>query len=152
MGAKIEYVNKRVSGGEELADVHVVHSKLHGITFGGETIPRLIDEVPIIAVAAAFAEGDTIINDVGELRVKETDRLNAIVGEYNKIADGAFEATEDSLIIHGGHKFNFAECKTHDDHRMAMSLAIFGSAAEGVAIESPDCVDISYPNFYQTLN
>ena len=152
MGAKIEFVNERISGGEKLADVHVVHSKLHSTTFGGEMIPRLIDEVPIIAVAAAFAEGDTIINDVGELRVKETDRLTAIVEEYNKIAAGAFEATDDKLIIHGGRKFNFAECKTYDDHRMAMSLAIFGSAAEGVEIDNPDCVNISYPIFYETLS
>ena len=151
MGAKIEYLNERVSGGEISADIRVIYSKLHGTQFGGETIPRLIDEIPIIAVAAAFAEGDTIINDVGELRVKETDRLKAIVDEYNKIASGAFEATEDTLIIHGGKNFNFAECKTYDDHRMAMSLAIFGAAGEGVDIDNPDCVNISYPNFYSTL-
>ena len=152
MGAKIEYLNERVSGGERSADIHVVSSQLNGTTFGGEMIPRLIDEIPIIAVAAAFAKGDTIINNVGELRVKETDRLKAIVDEYNKIAAGAFEATEDSLIIHGGHKFDFAECKTYDDHRMAMSLAIFGATAEGVGIDNPDCVKISYPTFYDTLS
>ena len=151
MGAKIEYINERISGGERLADIHVVSSKLHSTTFGGEMIPRLIDEIPIIAVAAAFAEGDTIINNVGELRVKETDRLKAIVDEYNKIAAGAFESTEDSLIIHGDRKFNQAECKTYDDHRMAMSLAIFGAAAEGVKIDNPNCVKISYPNFYNTI-
>ena len=152
MGANIEYLNERVSGGERSADIHVVGSKLHGTTFGGEMIPRLIDEIPIIAVAAAFAEGDTVINDVGELRVKETDRLKAIVDEYNKIAADAFEATEDKLIIHGSHKFNFAECKTYDDHRMAMSLAIFGKAAEGVEIDNPDCVRISYPTFYDVID
>ena len=151
MGAKIDFINERVSGGEKSADIRVVSSQLHGITFGGEMIPRLIDEIPIIAVAAAFAEGDTVINDVGELRVKETDRLKAIVDEYNKIAVGAFEATEDSLIIHGGHEFNHAECKTYDDHRMAMSLAIFGAAAEGVEIDNPDCVRISYPTFYDVI-
>ena len=151
MGAKIDYLNERVSGGEKSADIRVVSSQLHGTTFGDEMIPRLIDEIPIIAVAAAFAEGDTVINDVGELRVKETDRLKAIVDEYNKIAAGAFEATNDSLIIHSGHKFNFAECKTYDDHRMAMSLAIFGAAAEGVEIDNPDCVRISYPTFYDVI-
>ena len=151
MGAKVEFINDRVSGGEKSADIRVVYNKLNGTTFGGEMIPRLIDEIPAIAVAAAFAEGDTIINDAGELRVKETDRLKAIVDEFNKIAPGAFEATQDSLIIHGGRKFNFAECKTYDDHRMAMSLAIFGAAANGVGIDNPDCVNISYPNFYQTL-
>lgn len=151
MGAKIEYLNEKISGGEKSADIRVVSSQLHGITFGGEMIPRLIDEIPIIAVAAAFAEGDTVISDVGELRVKETDRLKAIVDEYNKIAAGAFEATEDSLIIHSGHKFSFAECKTYDDHRMAMSLAIFGAAAEGIEIDNPDCVRISYPTFYDVI-
>ena len=151
MGAKIEYVNERISGGEPVADIHVIYSKLHGTTFGADMIPRLIDEIPVIAVAAAFAEGDTIINDVGELRVKETDRLQAIIDEYNKIAAGAFEATEDSLIIHGGHKFNYAECKTYDDHRMAMSLAIFGAAGESIEIDNPNCVNISYPSFYDTL-
>ena len=151
MGAKIDFINERVSGGERAADIRVVHSELHGTAFGGEMIPRLIDEIPVIAVAAAFAEGDTVINDVGELRVKETDRLKAIVDEYNKIAAGAFEATEDSLIIHGGHDFTKAECKTFNDHRMAMSLAIFAAAAEGVVIDNPDCVNISYPTFYDTL-
>ena len=151
MGTKIEYLNERVSGGERSADIHVVSSQLHGTTFGGEMIPRLIDEIPIIAVAAAFANGDTVINDVGELRVKETDRLKAIVDEYNKISAGAFEATEDKLIIHGGHKFKQADCKTYDDHRMAMSLAIFGAAAEGVDIDNPDCVRISYPTFYDVI-
>ena len=149
MGAKIDFLNERVSGGERSADIRVIYNKLYGTTFGGEMIPRLIDEIPAIAVAAAFAEGDTIINDAGELRVKETDRLKAIVDEFNKIAPGAFEATQDSLIIHGGRKFNFSECKTYDDHRMAMSLAIFGAAANGVAIDNPDCVNISYPSFYQ---
>ena len=151
MGAKFEFINERISGGEKSADIRVVSSKLHGTKFGGEMIPRLIDEIPIIAVAAAFAEGDTIIENVGELRVKETERLKAIVDEYNKIAAGAFEATEDTLIIHGGHNFNYAECKTYDDHRMAMSLAIFGSAAEGVSIDNPDCINISYPNFYDVI-
>ena len=148
MGAEIDLVNERVSGGELFADIHVVNSKLYGTTFGGEMIPRLIDEIPVIAVAAAFAEGDTIIKDVGELRVKETDRLKAIVDEYNKIAAGAFEANADSLIIHGNRNFNFAECKTYDDHRMAMSLTIFGAAANGVSLDNDDCVKISYPDFY----
>ncbi|MBR1395979.1 MAG: 3-phosphoshikimate 1-carboxyvinyltransferase [Selenomonadaceae bacterium] len=148
MGAEIDLVNERVSGGELFADIHVVNSELRGTTFGGEMIPRLIDEIPVIAVAAAFAEGDTIIKDVGELRVKETDRLKAIVDEYNKIAAGAFEANADSLIIHGNRNFNFAECKTYDDHRMAMSLTIFGAAANGVSLDNDDCVKISYPDFY----
>lgn len=151
MGAKIEFINERISGGEKFADIHVVTSDLHGVTFGGEMIPRLIDEIPIIAVACAFAEGETVINDVAELRVKETDRLAAIENEFNKISAGAFETTKDKLIIHGGLDKKFAECKTYDDHRMAMSLSIFGAAANGVEIDNPNCVKISYPNFFDTL-
>lgn len=151
MGAQIEILNAQESGGELFADLLVTSSNLHGVEFGGEIIPRLIDEIPALAVAAAFAEGDTIINDVGELRVKETDRLAAIVEEFNKISPKSFEATENSLTIHGGNKKFFAECKTFADHRMAMALSIFGAAAEGVQIDDADCVKISYPNFFTTL-
>ncbi|MBR4641398.1 MAG: 3-phosphoshikimate 1-carboxyvinyltransferase [Selenomonadaceae bacterium] len=151
MGAKIEILNERTSGGERSADLKVVSSKLHGVEFGGATIPRLIDEIPALAVAAAFAEGTTIIRDVAELRVKETDRLAAIVEEFNKISPDTFQATGDTLIIHGGREKFFAECKTRADHRMAMSLAIFGAAGEGVAIDDEACVKISYPNFFDTL-
>ena len=151
MGAQIELLNERISGGERAADLRVVSSKIHGVEFGGKMIPRLIDEIPALAVAAAFAEGTTIIRDVGELRVKETDRLAAIVEEFNKISPATFSATDDSLIIRGGGEKFFAECKTRADHRMAMSLAIFGAAAEGVAIDDADCVKISYPNFFDTL-
>lgn len=151
MGAKIEFLNQTESGGEISADLHVVHSNLHGVEFGGEIIPRLIDEIPALAVAAAFAEGETIIHDVGELKVKETDRLTAIVDEFGKISRGSFEADENNLIIHGGREKIFATCKTHADHRMSMSLSIFGAAAEGVEIDDDDCVKISYPNFFENF-
>ncbi len=149
MGARIEFLNEKISGGESSADLKIFSAKLRGVEFGGEFIPRLIDEIPALAVAAAFAEGETIIHDVGELKVKETDRLAAIVQEFNKISAGSFESTEDSLIIHGGEEKKFADCKTFSDHRMAMSLAIFGAAADGVKIDNSDCVKISYPNFFE---
>ena len=152
MGAKIDFLNEKVSGGEKSADLKISSAKLHGVEFGGEIIPRLIDEIPALAVAAAFAEGETVIKNVGELRVKETDRLAVIVEEFNKISAGSFEATEDSLIIHGGREKNFAHCKTFADHRMAMSLSIFGAAAEGVEIDDADCVKISYPNFFEMID
>lgn len=152
MGAKIEICNVRTSGGERAADLRVVSSKLHGVEFGGEMIPRLIDEIPAIAVAAAFAQGTTIIRDVGELRVKETDRLAAIVDEFNKISPETFSATDDSLIVRGGREKFFAACKTRADHRMAMSLSIYGAAAKGVALDDAACVKISYPNFFDTLS
>lgn len=151
MGATIELLNERTSGGERAADLRVVSSNLRGVEFGGAIIPRLIDEIPALAVAAAFAEGTTIIRDVAELRVKETDRLAAIVDEFNKISPATFEATDDSLIIHGGREKFYAECKTRADHRMAMSLAIFGAAAQGVALDDDACVEISYPNFFDGL-
>ena len=151
MGAQIEILNQRESGGEISADLKVTSSNLHGVEFGGGIIPRLIDEIPALAVAAAFADGNTIINDVGELRVKETDRLAAIVEEFNKISPNSFETTENTLTIHGGNKKFFAECKTCADHRMAMALSIFGAAAEGVQIDDAECVKISYPNFFETL-
>ena len=151
MGAKIELLNMRTSGGELAADLRVVSSKLRGVEFGGAMIPRLIDEIPALAVAAAFAEGTTIIRDVAELRVKETDRLAAIIDEFGKISPETFSATDAGLIIRGGGKKFFAECKTRADHRMAMSLAIFGAAGNGVSIDDEDCVKISYPNFFATL-
>ncbi|MBQ7629257.1 MAG: 3-phosphoshikimate 1-carboxyvinyltransferase, partial [Selenomonadaceae bacterium] len=152
MGAKIFLENQRESGGELSADIKVNSSKLRGVEIGGEIIPRLIDEVPVLAVAAAFAEGTTIIRDVRELRVKESDRLNAIVSEFNKISRGSFEATDTDLIIHGGNEKFFAECKTYADHRIAMALSIFGAAACGVEIDDSDCVKISYPNFFEVIN
>ena len=151
MGAKINLENLRESGGEISADIKVESSNLRAVEIGGEIIPRLIDEVPILAVAAAFAEGTTIIHDVGELRVKESDRLSAIVNEFNKISRGSFEATDTDLIIHGGKEKFFAECKTYADHRIAMALSIFGAAAGGVEIDDADCVNISYPNFFEEL-
>lgn len=149
MGANIEILNPRESGGEKSADLKVVSAKLHGTEFGGEMIPRLIDEIPALTVAAAFAEGETIIHDVEELRVKETDRLAAIVEEFNKISPTGFEATENTLMIHGGREKIFAECRTYADHRMAMALSIFGATADGVEIDNADCVKISYPNFFE---
>lgn len=151
MGASVTLENERVSGGEAAADIRVEAAKLHGTSFGAEIMPRLIDEIPVIAVAALFAEGDTVITGAGELRVKETDRLQAITDEFNKLAPGSVEASEDGLVIHGGTKVQCANCFSYDDHRMAMSLAILGTAGEGAEIERPDCVNISYPAFYGTL-
>ena len=132
--------------------MHVVSSRLYGVEFGGKIIPRLIDEVPALAVAAAFALGTTIIRDVGELRVKESNRLATIVDEFNKISPDTFSATDDTLTINGGREKIFAECNTRADHRIAMSLAIFGAAANGVMLDDETCVDISYPKFFEELS
>lgn len=151
MGAKITLENERTSGGEAAADIRIEAGDLHGTSFGADIMPRLIDEIPIIAAAALLAEGETIITGAGELRVKETDRLSAIEKEFSKLAPGAVEATGDGLIIHGGNKLTRANCFTYDDHRIAMSLAILGAAGAGVEISHADCVNISYPEFYATL-
>ena len=151
MGANIALLNERESGGEPIADIRVRSAKLRGVSFGGAIIPRLIDEIPILAVAALFADGDTVVTDAGELRVKETDRLHAVAVEYNKLAP-CVEESEDGLVIHGGaKKIRHGSCFSYDDHRMAMSLAVAGAAGDGVTIENPECVDISYPSFYQNL-
>lgn len=150
MGADITLINKRFSGKEPVADIVVKSAALHGTTFGAKIIPRLVDEIPVIAVAAMFAEGETVITGAGELRVKETDRLYAITTEFNKLAD-CIIAAEDGLTIKGSAKLNAASCLSYHDHRIAMALAIAGAAGAGVTIDNADCVNISYPEFYATL-
>ena len=152
MGANITIDNERESGGEALADIRVRSASLRGASFGGEIIPRLIDEIPILAVAALFADGDTVISGAAELRVKETDRLAAVTAELNRLAPDAVEAKEDGMVIHGGRTLSPASCRTYDDHRMAMSLTVAGAAGAGVTLDAPSCVNISYPSFYQTLD
>ena len=151
MGAHISMQNERTSSGERVADIVVAAANLRGVSFGAEIMPRLIDEIPILAVAALFAEGDTVITGAGELRVKETDRLHAVATEFQKLAPGSIEEREDGLLIHGKAKPQRAQVKSYGDHRMAMSLAVLGAAAEGVLIEDPDSVNISYPTFFSEM-
>ena len=151
MGADITLENQRLSGSEPVADIRVRSAKLHGTSFGAAIMPRLIDEIPVLTVAAMFAEGDTVITGAGELRVKETDRLLAITDQFNKLCS-CIDGTEDGLIIHGGQKeFTLAKCFSYHDHRIAMALAVAGAAGSGLTIEEADCVKISYPDFYETL-
>ncbi len=151
MGGNLTLENERMVSGEPVADITVTTSDLKGITIGGDLIPTLIDEIPMIAVLACFAEGDTIIKDAAELKVKESNRIDVMVN--NLSAMGAdIEATDDGMIIHGGKPLHGAFIKTHDDHRIAMSFAIASLAADGeTTIDNPDCVTISYPNFYKDL-
>lgn len=151
MGADITLQNERSSGAEPVADILVRSAKLHGTEFGAEIMPRLIDEIPIITVAAMLAEGETVITGAEELRVKETDRIQAISDQFNKLCP-CITATDDGLRIQGrSAKWQSAKCFSYDDHRIAMTLAIAGLAGDGVEIEQADCVDISYPNFYEEL-
>ncbi len=149
MGADITLENKRLSAGEEVCDILVKSSVLSGCEIGGEIIPRLIDEIPIIAVAAAFAKGKTIIRDAKELKVKETDRIAAVVEEFSKCGID-IEATPDAMIINGGKSIKGAQFKSYGDHRMAMSLTVLAQLAEGdCEIDEIDCVNISYPRFFE---
>ena len=151
MGADIELINIRDEV-EPIADIRVRYAKLHGTSFGAEIMPRLIDEIPIIAVAAMHAEGKTVISGAGELRVKETDRLQVITDEFNKVCP-CITGSAEGLIIEGGQKVHFKEarCNSHDDHRIAMALAILAASGTAIEIENSECVNISYPEFYEIL-
>ena len=152
MGGEIELLNMNTDNGEPTADLLVKFSALHGITIGGEIIPTLIDEIPIIAIMAAFAKGTTIIKDAAELKVKESNRIQVMVDNL-KAMGADIESTEDGMIIHGGKDLHGAIVDSHMDHRIAMSFAIASLLADGhMTILDKNCVDISFPTFYQDLN
>lgn len=152
MGADISLQNKKISGGEPTADLLVKYSSLKGTIIGGALIPTLIDELPVIAVLAALAEGTTIIRDAAELKVKESNRIDTVAAALT--AMGAHvQATDDGMIIDGGYPLHGAVVDSHLDHRIAMSFAVAALAADGeTEITGADCVRISYPDFYETLH
>jgi 3-phosphoshikimate 1-carboxyvinyltransferase len=151
MSADITKENERMVAGEPVADLRVKHSNLKACKIGGEIVPRLIDEIPILAVAAAFAEGTTIIKDAEELRVKESDRLQVMARELGKMGANITELI-DGLEIRGGAKLTGAEVDSYTDHRIAMSLAIASLMAQGeTIIHRAEAASISYPTFVQTL-
>ena len=151
MGTTIDIENISYSAGEPSADVTVYSSSLHGTNIGGNIIPALIDEIPIIAVAALFADGRTVIKDASELRVKESDRIKAIVTELKKCGADITE-TDDGMIINGGRALHGADFCSYNDHRMAMSLIILAQMLDGTSsIDNTDCIDISYPKFLNDL-
>lgn len=152
MGGHIEILNEKIIAGEKTADLLVKSSTLHGTIVEGEIIPTLIDEIPAIAVMAAFAEGQTIIKDAQELKVKESDRI-AVVSENLKILGCDVTPTDDGMIINGGNPLYGASLDSKLDHRIAMSFAIAGLLTQGqIDMKDAECVNISYPNFYQDLN
>lgn len=151
MGADIQLMNHSTAGGEPVADLLVRHSALHGTVIEGELIPTLIDEIPVIAVLAAYAKGTTVIRNAEELKVKESNRLGILVEELTAMG-GNVEETSDGMIIHGGAPLHGASIDSRLDHRIAMSFAIAGLAAEGTTqLLRADCVNISYPGFYKDL-
>lgn len=151
MGADITLERVSDTIGEPTADIRVRTSALHSTVIEGAVIPKLIDELPIIAVLACFAEGTTVIRDAQELKVKESNRIDVMV--HSLSAMGAdIEATDDGMIIHGGKPLHGAVIDSNLDHRIAMSFAIAGMNADGeTEIQGSECVNISYPNFYSDL-
>lgn len=150
MGGSITLENRREISGEPVADLLVRHSPLHGTIVSGELIPTLIDEIPMIAVMGAFAEGDTVIRDAAELRVKETDRVETVVSNLRRLGIEA-EGLPDGMVIHGG-RMHGGTVPSFGDHRIAMAFSVAGLIAEGaVTIEDAACARVSYPGFYQDL-
>lgn len=150
MGGNITLLNV-CNDGEPTADLLVKHSTLHGITIEGDIIPTLIDELPVINVMAACAEGTTVIKDAAELKVKESDRIDVMV-KYLSAMGCDITATKDGMIVNGGKPLHGAVIDSHMDHRIAMSFAVASLIADGTTeIKGSDVVTISYPNFYEDL-
>ncbi len=151
MGANITMENKRQFGTEPVADLRVRHASLKGVRLGGETIVRMIDEFPVFAVAAAFAEGKSIVEDAEELRLKESDRISTIVTELSKMGV-KIQEKEDGFEVEGGHTLKGTECESHGDHRIAMALAIAALGAQGQShLHGISPIATSFPGFFETL-
>lgn len=151
MGADITYIDSK-NNGEPTADILVRHSSLSGTTIEGSLIPTLIDEIPIIAVMAACAEGTTVIRDAAELKVKETNRIDTVT-ENLKNMGVQITPTEDGMIIEGGRPLVGTRIKSYLDHRIAMAFSVAGLTAGGeTVIENSQCADVSYPEFFATLD
>jgi len=151
MGAKIDILNYQIKSNEPQADLMIEYSKLKGVEIKKENVPFLIDELPLIAVVATQAQGKTVVSGARELRVKETDRINAIVSELKKMG-ADIEEEEDGFTVNGPTRLQGAACESYNDHRIAMSLAVAALLAEGkTVIRNSECIDISFPGFEKTL-
>ncbi|WP_419879055.1 3-phosphoshikimate 1-carboxyvinyltransferase [Brevibacillus centrosporus] len=151
MGGDLELVNERVVNEEPVADLLVKHSQLHGIEIAGDIIPRLIDEIPVIAVMATQAKGKTVIRDAEELKVKETDRIATVVGQLSKFG-AKVTPTDDGMIIEGETALTGATIDSMGDHRIGMAMAIAGLAARGeTIIENEEAINVSFPGFAELL-
>ncbi len=151
MGAEITISNRDEQAGEPIGDIRARSSQLKGVEIGGETVVRMIDEFPILMVAALSAEGETIVRDAKELRVKETDRIAVMAGELRALG-AQIEEREDGFRIQGPQALTGAIVDGHDDHRIAMSLTVAGlNAAEGTLVTDAACAGDSFPGFAETL-
>lgn len=152
MGADIKTVSQTIEGGESRADLLVRYSHLKGTVIEGDIIPTLIDEIPMIAIMAAFADGQTVIKDAAELKVKETNRIDTVTAGL-KAMGAVITPTDDGMIIEGTGHLNGASIQSYLDHRIAMAFSVAGLASDGeTQIVDSQCVDVSYPEFYATLN
>ncbi len=152
MGGDIEIINERDVNGEPIGDILTRSSNLHATEISGDVIPKAIDELPLVAVAASFAEGETLIKDAKELRVKETDRIHAMATELGKLG-AEVEEFEDGMSIIGTQALTGATCSSWGDHRIAMSIAIAALRAKGeTEIIEADCVSVSYPGFFEVID
>ena len=151
MGGNIEITNYSDTGCEPVADIIVCSSNLKALEIKGNMIPRAIDELPVIAVAACFAEGQTVIREARELRVKETDRIKAVTSELKKLG-ASIEELEDGFVINGTGNLKGSQCSGWGDHRIAMALAVAATRADGeTRIDGAECVSVSYPGFFHDL-
>ena len=152
MGGNIQVLNKRESGGEQIADLLITSSDLKAIKIQEESIPFVIDEIPILSLACSLAEGISEIQDAEELRFKESDRIKTTVGELKKLGSD-IEETKNGILIKGKDSLKGADCESHNDHRIAMMIAVAATVAEGsTTINSADSVSVSFPGFFDTLN
>lgn len=152
MGAGIELLNFNEEGGEPVADIHVYYQgRLTGVTVGGELIPRLIDEIPVLAVAAALAEGKTEIRDAAELKVKESNRIFTVAQMLAGFG-AQVEELPDGLFVKGGSPLTGCVCESHGDHRVALAACVAGLLAEGTTmVRGAECINVSYPGFKNLL-
>jgi 3-phosphoshikimate 1-carboxyvinyltransferase len=151
MGGDIEILNERELNGEPVGDILTRSSTLNSTEIKGDIIPKAIDELPVIAAAGCFAEGETIIKDARELRVKETDRIRAMTTELRKLG-AEVEELDDGMIIKGKGMLKGAKCSSWGDHRIAMALAVAGTRAQGITeIEDAECVSVSFPGFFDVM-
>jgi len=151
MGADVRLEDERTASGEPVADLTVRASALRGTEVGGEWVVRMIDELPVLALAATQAQGETIVRDAAELRVKETDRIATTVQELRRLG-AEIEPRPDGFLVHGPTPLRGTLVHSHGDHRLAMALAVAGLIAQGeTLVQDVDCVDDSFPGFEAVL-
>ncbi len=151
MGADIRIVNRREEAGEPVGDLVVRTAPLRGMAIEAAHVPAMIDEFPIFCVAAALAEGETVVTGAQELRVKETDRIHAMAMELRKL-NVPVQETPDGFVLQGGASITGGTCTSHGDHRVAMALAIAALTGDGpTTILDTDCITTSFPGFHDNL-